>query len=47
MAEEGIEISYSTVLRTIRGLVEITKEAFIKATYGLGDVCEFDSEPKS
>jgi hypothetical protein len=42
MAEGGIEISYSTVLRTIRGLGEIKKEAFIKATYELGDVCEFD-----
>jgi transposase-like protein len=38
---EGIEISYSTVLRTIRQLEKKTKEAFIKGSYSPGDICEF------
>jgi transposase-like protein len=42
MAADGMEISYSTVLRVIRSLEQQTKEAFIKASYDLGDVCEFD-----
>jgi transposase len=42
MAAEGMDISYSTVLRVIRKLEQQSKEAYIKATYGLGDVCEFD-----
>lgn len=42
MAEEGMEISYSTVLREIRSLEQQPKEAFIKGSYVLGDVCEFD-----
>ena len=39
---EGVEISYSTVLRTIRRLEKRTKEAFIKGSYLPGDICEFD-----
>ncbi|NTZ17947.1 IS21 family transposase [Paenibacillus sp. JMULE4] len=39
---EGIEISYSTVLRTIRGMERKPKEAFIKAIYEAGEICEFD-----
>ena len=39
---EEIEISYSTVLRTIRKLEETKKEAYIKGAYVPGDVCEFD-----
>jgi transposase len=39
---EGIEVSYSTVLRTIRQLEKKTKEAYIKGGYHPGDVCEFD-----
>jgi len=40
--EEGIDISYSTVLRTIRKLEKKPKEAFIKGLYEPGDICEFD-----
>ncbi len=39
---EGTQLSYSTVLRTIRSLERKPKEAFIKALYELGDICEFD-----
>ncbi|MGF9715175.1 IS21 family transposase [Paenibacillus cisolokensis] len=39
---EGIQISYSTVLRTVRSLERKPKEAYIKALYELGDICEFD-----
>lgn len=39
---EGIEISYSTVLRTIRRMECKPKEAFIKAMYEAGEICEFD-----
>ncbi|WP_230876105.1 IS21 family transposase [Paenibacillus validus] len=39
---EGVDISYSTVLRTIRGLERKPKEAFIKALYEPGEICEFD-----
>ena len=42
MEAEGMDISYSTVLRVIRSLEHQPKEAFIKASYELGDVCEFD-----
>lgn len=42
LEEEGIEISYSTVLRTIRQLEKKSKEAFIKGSYYPGDICEFD-----
>jgi transposase/transposase-like protein len=39
---EGVEISYSTVLRTIREIESKPKEAFIKGAYAPGDICEFD-----
>jgi transposase len=39
---EGVDISYSTVLRTIRGIEKKPKEAFIKGAYAPGDICEFD-----
>ncbi|MGF7049460.1 transposase [Paenibacillus sp. DS2015] len=42
MAADGADISYSTVLRVIRQLEQQTKEAYIKASYEPGDVCEFD-----
>ncbi|NEW04707.1 IS21 family transposase [Paenibacillus sp. SYP-B3998] len=42
MEAEGMDISYSTVLRVVRSLEQQPKEAFIKASYELGDVCEFD-----
>ena len=42
MATDGADISYSTVLRAIRKLEQQTKEAYIKASYELGDICEFD-----
>ncbi|OMF28665.1 transposase [Paenibacillus sp. FSL H8-0548] len=42
MAADGANISYSTVLRAIRKLEQQTKEAYIKASYEPGDVCEFD-----
>jgi transposase/6-pyruvoyl-tetrahydropterin synthase len=40
--EEGYMISYSTVLRTVRELEKKPKEAFIKGSFLLGDICEFD-----
>lgn len=40
--EEGISISYSTVLRAIRSIEKKAKEAFIKGSYTPGDICEFD-----
>ncbi len=42
LAEEGIDISYSTVLRTIRAIEHKAKEAYIKGVYEPGDICEFD-----
>jgi transposase-like protein len=42
MEKEGMDIGYSTVLRVIRGLEHHPKEAFIKASYELGDIAEFD-----
>lgn len=39
---EGVDISYSTVLRTIREIERKPKEAFIKGAYSPGDICEFD-----
>jgi predicted transcriptional regulator len=42
LESEDIEISYSTVLRTIRQLEKKVKEAFIKGSYLPGDICEFD-----
>ena len=42
LAEENVDISYSTVLRTVRMLVQKRKEAYIKGIYDPGDICEFD-----
>lgn len=42
LADEGTDISYSTVLRVIRGLERKQKEAYIKGAYLPGDICEFD-----
>lgn len=39
---EGVDISYSTVLRAIRRIENKAKEAYIKAVYAPGDICEFD-----
>lgn len=39
---EGVEISYSTVCNTIRSIMKEGAEAYIKAEYAYGDVCEFD-----
>ncbi|GAE95040.1 mobile element protein [Gracilibacillus boraciitolerans JCM 21714] len=39
---EGFDISYSTVLRVVRKLENKPKEAYIKAAYLPGDICEFD-----
>lgn len=40
--EDGVAISYSTVLRTIRSIEKKEKEAYIKGSYTPGDICEFD-----
>lgn len=42
LESEGHDISYSTVLRTIRTLEKPKKEAFIKGEYIPGHDCEFD-----
>ena len=42
LESEGYDISYGTVLRTIKSLVHTQKEAFIKAEHQPGQVCEFD-----
>ncbi|MDI9412812.1 MAG: IS21 family transposase [Bacillota bacterium] len=42
LVAEGFDISYSTVCNTIRKMQNQAAEAFIKARYELGDVCEFD-----
>ncbi|MFC4770343.1 IS21 family transposase, partial [Effusibacillus consociatus] len=42
LAAENVDISYSTVKRYVRVLMEKPKEAFIKECYEPGDVCEFD-----
>jgi hypothetical protein len=42
LEKEGVEISYSTVLRTILQIEKKSKEAYIKGSYFPGDVCEFD-----
>ena len=39
---KGYDISYPTVCNTIRELAKEGAEAYIKAEYSLGDVCEFD-----
>ncbi|MFZ3591912.1 IS21 family transposase, partial [Bacillus sp. DJP31] len=42
LEREGIAISYSTVLRTIRKLEKKVKEVFVKGSYLPGGICEFD-----
>lgn len=42
LVDKGFDISYSTVCNTIRRMQDQAKEAFVKARYELGDVCEFD-----
>jgi transposase-like protein len=42
LAAENIDISYSTVKRTVRMMQKKPKEAFIKECYTPGAVCEFD-----
>lgn len=42
LQNENYDISYRTVCNTINTLCTKTREAFIKANYELGDVCEFD-----
>ncbi len=42
LVAKGFDISYSSVCNTIRKLQDQAAEAFIKAHYELGDVCEFD-----
>jgi len=42
LVEEGVDISYRTVLRTIRTMQRRTREAYIKGVYQPGDICEFD-----
>ncbi|MEG6616392.1 IS21 family transposase [Peptococcaceae bacterium 1198_IL3148] len=39
---DGYDISYPTVCNTIRKLTNKGGEAYIKAEYELGDICEFD-----
>lgn len=42
LENDQVDISYSTVRRLVRQLDHKPREAFIKATYLPGDVCEFD-----
>lgn len=42
LRSEGVSVSYSTILRTIRQLEKKAKEAYIKGSYPPGDICEFD-----
>lgn len=42
LVDAGFDVSYPTVCNTIRELTSQATEAYIKALYGLGDVCEFD-----
>lgn len=42
LCEQGFEISYSTVCNTIRALENKGAEAYIRAEYTPGDICEFD-----
>lgn len=42
LKDEGFDIGYTTVCNLINELENKGKEAFIKQTYDLGDVCEFD-----
>ncbi|WP_102399042.1 IS21 family transposase [Haloimpatiens massiliensis] len=42
LKEDGYDISYTTVCIYVNKLLKKGSEAFIKAEYELGDVCEFD-----
>ncbi|MCX7747224.1 MAG: IS21 family transposase [Clostridia bacterium] len=42
LCSEGYDISYTTVCNKITSILSTGKEAFIKAEYEKGDVCEFD-----
>ncbi|WP_286680726.1 hypothetical protein [Tepidanaerobacter sp. EBM-49] len=42
LEQQGYDISYTTVCNTIRDLLNKGAEAYIKAEYDYGDVCEFD-----
>lgn len=42
LMDEGYDIGYTTVCNTVRNLMRKGAEAYIKAEYELGDVCEFD-----
>ncbi len=42
LVDAGFDVSYSSVCNTTRKLANQAAEAFIKARYELGDVCEFD-----
>ncbi|MEG6568116.1 IS21 family transposase, partial [Thermoanaerobacterium saccharolyticum] len=42
LREEGYDIGYTSVCQTINEILNDQKEAYIKAEYQLGDVCEFD-----
>lgn len=42
LCADNFDISYSSVLRTVRKLKQEAKEAFIKGNYLPGDICEFD-----
>jgi transposase len=42
LIEEGYDISYSTVSKYIREVLEESKEAYIRQEYKLGEVSEFD-----
>ena len=42
LIEDGHDISYPTVANTVRDLRKISREAYIKQEYELGEVCEFD-----
>lgn len=42
LVSAGFDVSYPTVCNTIRKMQNHAAEAFIKAMYELGDVCEFD-----
>ncbi|MCX8167281.1 MAG: IS21 family transposase [Candidatus Micrarchaeota archaeon] len=42
LKQKGYDIGYTTVCNTIRDLLNESAEAYIKAEYDYGDVCEFD-----
>jgi transposase len=42
LVAKGFDVSYSTVCNTVRQMQNQAAEAFIKAKYDLGDVCEFE-----